>query len=377
MMPTVTRLHRYILRQLAGPFLFFRLSLTGVVWITQSLRFVDLIINKGLPPGPFFYMTLLILPGVLTIILPVALFSAVLYTYYRLGTESELVVMSSAGMSMQAVMRPALVAAGVLTLASYVLTLFLMPAGYREFRIMKTELRSNLSYILLQEGSFNTIGNRLTVYIRERRTGGVLRGILVHDNRDPRRPITMMAESGALTHTDSGPRFVMVNGNRQQIDQASGRLSMLYFDKYTLDLSQFVTDAGQRWYDGNERYLHELLFPGNTKDDLRNANKFMAEAHDRIVSPLYCIVFTLIVLAAIFGGEFNRRGYGWRVVMAIVATILVRLFGVAFVNLAAKLPLLTPLIYLNVVLAIAASIYVMTRRSRSLNAPLARPGAAL
>ena len=63
----VRRLQRYILRQLAGPFVFFLLSLTGVIWLTQSLRFVDLIINKGLSAGYFAQLTLLVLPGVLTI----------------------------------------------------------------------------------------------------------------------------------------------------------------------------------------------------------------------------------------------------------------------------------------------------------------------
>lgn len=363
MMRRVSRLNRYILGQLAGPFAFFVLALTGVVWITQSLRFVDLIINKGLPPGPFFYMILLILPGVLTIILPVALFAAVLYTYYRLGADSELVVMSSAGISLPSVARPALLAAGILTLVSYLLTLYLMPAGYREFRGMKTELRSNLSYVLLQEGSFNAIGGRLTVYVRERGSNGDLHGILVHDNRDLRRPVTMMAEHGALVRTSEGPRFVLANGNRQQIDQASDQLSMLYFDKYTLDLSQFVSSPDDRWYESSERYLGELLFPGDTRDDIRNADRFLAEAHDRLVSPLYCLVFTLIALAGIFGGEFNRRGYGWRIVIAIAAATFVRLSGVAFVNLAAKTPLTTPLIYLNVMIAIGASLYLLSRRT--------------
>ena len=40
-------LARYIFRQLAGPLFVVTLTLTGVVWLTQSLRFLDLIINRG------------------------------------------------------------------------------------------------------------------------------------------------------------------------------------------------------------------------------------------------------------------------------------------------------------------------------------------
>ena len=39
----------YILKQLLGPFLLFMIAMTGIAWLTQSLRFIELIIIKGLP----------------------------------------------------------------------------------------------------------------------------------------------------------------------------------------------------------------------------------------------------------------------------------------------------------------------------------------
>ncbi|PPR68192.1 MAG: hypothetical protein CFH00_00693, partial [Alphaproteobacteria bacterium MarineAlpha1_Bin1] len=90
MVQFVRRLQKYILWKLVGPFAFFLLSLTGVIWLMQSLRFVDLIINKGLSASYFGQLTLLVLPGVLNIILPIALFAAVLYVYNNLDGDSEI-----------------------------------------------------------------------------------------------------------------------------------------------------------------------------------------------------------------------------------------------------------------------------------------------
>jgi lipopolysaccharide export system permease protein len=356
------RLDRYILRQLAGPFLFFAATLTGVIWITQSLRFVDLIINKGLSAGLFFYLTMLILPGVWALILPVALFAAVLYAYYRLTADRELVVMGAAGLGPRALARPALLLAGGATLLAYAMTLWLMPLGQRNFAALKADLRTNLSYVLLQEGAFNTVGSGLTVYVRARDPEGALLGILVHDGRDPARPATMMAEQGALIRTEQGPRLVLAEGNRQQVDGAGGQLSMLYFDRYTLDLGPFVQSGESHWLEPGERYLSELLQPGDTPDDVANAGRMRAEAHDRLTAPLYGLAFALIGLAAVFCGEFNRRGLGWRVAAAIGAAVAVRLIGLALVNLTAKTALLAPLIYLNVAFASAAAIWLMGRR---------------
>lgn len=368
-------LNSYIFRQLAGAFAFFFVALTGVLWLTQSLRSVDLIVNKGLSIGLFFYMTLLLLPWLLTLVLPIALFAAVLYTYHRLTAESELLVMWSAGISSWQLARPALQLAGLTTLLLFSLTLYFMPVGYREWKEMKASLRTSISHLLLQEGAFNTIGDGLTIYVRAREPGGELLGLLVHDNRDRAEPVTMMAESGALVSTPAGPRFVMVNGNRQSVDRESGQLSLLYFDRYALDLSQFVHQDSDRWLEDKERFLHELFDPGESPDDIRNADRFMAEGHDRIASSLYPIAFATVALAAALGGQFSRRGYLWRIVTAVVAVTLVRLAGLGALSLAAKVPPLAVLLYLNIAVAIAASAYMLSRPSR--HVPAEAPAAEM
>jgi len=359
MIRIVRRLQRYIFRQLAGPFVFFLLSLTGVIWLTQSLRFVDLIINKGLSASYFAQLTLLVLPGVLTIILPIALFAAVLYVYNNLDGDSEIIVMRASGLGNMSLARPALVLALAVTVVGYFLSLYLMPTGQRAFKDMKTSLRTNLSYVLLQEGTFNTIGDSLTVYIRARQSGGEMLGILVHDSRVARRPVTIIAEKGAVVRTEAGPRFILVNGNRQEIDHAAGQLSLLQFDSYALDLGQFVRKDDNRWLEPGERYLHELFWPGTGADDLANAARMRAEGHDRLAAPLYGLAFTLIALVAVLSGEFNRRGRRWRLVVAVGCIALVRAAGLGLVGLSAKAPALIPLLYGNVFLVMAISLYVL------------------
>lgn len=340
-----------MLQQLAGPMLFFLLVLTGIIWLSQSLRFVDLIINKGLSAGYFLYLTMLLLPGVIAIILPLAVFAGGLYGLHRLAGDSEIVVMRSAGLSPWSLARGPLALAAGASVLMYLLTLWLMPLGARTFKDLRLSLRTDVSYVLLQEGAFNTIGSKLTVYIRSREPGNVMRGILVHDASDRTRPVTMMAERGALVNTDAGPRFVMANGNRQELDRNANVLSLLYFDRYTLDLSQFVQRDQARWLEPEERYLPELFDPGTTADDIANAGTLLAEAHDRLTAPFYPLVFILIALAAVTSGEFSRRGGNWRPVVAVAVVILVRAAGLGFVNAAGKEPLFIPLIYLNLLVA--------------------------
>lgn len=78
--------------------------------------------------------------------------------------------------------------------------------------------------------------DKITVYIREQAQSGELLGVMIQDERVEGRPATLTAERGALAQTDSGPRIVMLNGTRQELDRKTHRLSVLAFDRYIIEL---------------------------------------------------------------------------------------------------------------------------------------------
>ena len=106
------RLTRYMIRQTVWPLLMVSFVLAGIIWLTQSLRMLDLIINQGQTFGIFLKMTLLFQSGIVAIILPIALFIAVLYCLQRLILDSELVVVFAAGVGRWRIAKPFLIVAG-------------------------------------------------------------------------------------------------------------------------------------------------------------------------------------------------------------------------------------------------------------------------
>ncbi len=358
------RHQRYILRQLLGPFLLITVGLTAVIWLTQSLRFVDMIVNKGLSLSAFLYFSMLLLPTFLGVILPIALFSAILFTYNKLVIDSEVVSLRSAGQGPWSLAAPALTLAAFVCVLVYAINLYFVPASYREFKSRQFIARADFSSVLLQEGVYTNLIDDVTVFVRKRDASGRLHGIFVHDSRVAAQPVTMMAERGALVRTEQGPRFVLLNGNRQEINKSRGQLSLLYFDSYALDLGHFAEDPANRWREPRERYLHELFNPTDGYDDQRNLGKFWAEAHQRIVTPLFAFALTGIALAALLGGQFNRRGQWRRILTGIVAAFAFEAIGLGLVNAVSKTPDLFFLLYLNVVVTVGISIYLLRPRRR-------------
>lgn len=376
----MTGITRYILRHLAFGTVVVTAALAYILWLSQSLGFIELIINKGLSIGTWLQMTLLLLPNVVAIILPIALFFVVIFVYNKMTSDRELVVAQAAGMSLWSLARPALIVAALATVIGYCLTLYYGPKSVTAFKELQWSVRNDVSQVLLREGTFNQLANGLTVYVRERALDGSLRGVLVHDKRDRVKTITLMAEQGTLAIGPNGPRVLLVNGSRQEITRGGGDLSLLYFDSYNVDLGALGSGGGSRFLDNRERPTADL-FTLTEEDGLpaRTIRRMRVEGHQRLTNPILSIGLTLLALAFVLKGGFDRRGQGKRVILAVSLMVLLEAASLGAANLAAKNNILIPLIYIVAFLPIAFGLYTLAQtayRPRFLGGLGLNPGSA-
>lgn len=311
-------LTRYVFGQLFVGMAVVAVSLTCVVWLSQSLRFIDMIVNRGLSANMFLYLTGLMLPNFLTIILPVSLFAVTTFIYHRMVMDRELVIMRVAGLGPMSVAKPAILLAMFTVMVGYALSTALVPMSYTKFREMQWEIRYSFSHVLLREGTFNDAAKGVTVYVRERTDAGELLGILAHDSRDENHVFTLMSERGAMVQSDLGAKVVMFNGSRQDFDKTTKQLSILYFDRYVFEL-EAPQGAGQvRYREPRERSMSELIDLDTTDLTAPVAGKLHMEFHRRLALPLSALGFVMIALSTLMSGGFSRRGEGKRVFMAII-----------------------------------------------------------
>jgi len=336
-----------------------------VIWLVYSLRLIDLIVNRGISTGTFLYLTLLSLPNLLDIIVPIALFTVVMFVYSKLITDREIAVMRAAGVSQLGLAYPAFLLTGAVVAFSYFLNLWLVPESYRNFKDMQWDIRFKYSHVLLQEGRFNHVGKGIVVYVRERSQDGQLLGILMHDNRNEEHPYTMMASRGAMVETDQGAQVVMFDGNRQEISPDSGQLSLLYFDRSVVKLPQPQGHSGIRHREARERTVSELFDVENdTNLDPKNFGKFRVEGHKRLLAPVRAAGYTLIGLGCILSGVASRRTQWRRILISIF--VLLGLLGsaVGLENHVAKNQDWVPLLYLHAILPIIVGLFILVKPSR-------------
>jgi lipopolysaccharide export system permease protein len=340
----ITRLDRYMFRQLAFALVAVTGGLTALIWLVQSLRFVELVVNHGLSLGVFLELTGLLIPSFVAVILPITTFVVVQFIYQRLAGDREITVMRTAGLSPLALSRPALVLSLLVIACGFALNLWIVPASLTSFRQFQWEIRNQMAAFLLQEGVFTPVSDDLTVYVRSRDPDGTLRGILVDDGRDKTAHATILAERGRMVEGPNGPRVLLVSGSRQEIDHQTGRLNVLTFGQNEIDLSDNSRSDGARLRDMSELSLSELLdpHPQNPMD----VPKWFAEGHKRLATPLTALSFAFVGLLSVLTGTFRRHGSVVRPLVAVGTVVLLLAAGLTVGNLAARNNAWVPVVWI-------------------------------
>lgn len=352
---------RYLLVGLVKAILSVTLCTAAVVCLARSLDFINYIVNHGLSVTVYLYLIVLLMPSLLLLVLPIALFISIMFVYGKLMQDNEILAMRACGLSVMALARPvwALVAASVAI--GYVISLYFIPISFKEFKDLEYFVRFRLANMVLREGQFNQLGPKITIYMRERTSAGVLTSVLIQDERDPAHSITVIAARAILGQAGEQYKISMENGSIQDYDRQAKKVSLVYFDRYIVEIGAAEFDTGtQRERGIAERHIGELLNPPNaTFRDRELRGKALAEGHQRLSSPLLALTFAAIGLATLFGGGYSRAGSPWRLVVASLFVTGIQVAHMLIVNAASINIALLPAIHLLVAVPAIAGIMIL------------------
>ncbi|HEX2818089.1 MAG TPA: LPS export ABC transporter permease LptF [Phenylobacterium sp.] len=318
---------RYLLRQLLGPTLLAIAALTAVALLSQSLTGLDLIVNQRQSAIVFLDVTLLYMPQLINMILPIAVLVAALVALNRLHTEQEIVVCFAGGMSRWRVISPAMRLAGTIAFLALLMNLWVQPVAYRALRDVLFEVKTDLAATLVREGEFTTPVPGLTVYAQTIDSKGEMHNLFINQMKDDGTAYTYTAATGHIA-TRNGEPVLMLKDEATQHFSPRGVLEYLTNSEYPFELNQLNNADEMVQYKFSDRYLHELLFPDLQQDwEKKNRKALLAEGNGRLATPLYNIAFMAMALSAIIGGGFSRLGYVRRIAIVFAVAALVRILG--------------------------------------------------
>jgi lipopolysaccharide export system permease protein len=356
-------LNLYIVRQLGLATVMTEMGLTLAIWLSESVRVLDVIINRGLATSVALKFIALLLPSMLGLLLPISAFISVLFVYHRLSADSELVVMRSIGLSNLRIAQPVIIFAVGVALVGYVLSLYATPSAQREYHDMRESFTADFAGVLVETGVFTEVIQGVTFYAMSRDRHGVLSGIIIDDSRDRERRLIYTATRGAITASPEGPRAILENGTYQETDKKTGRVSVLYFDHTAIGLSEILGQSNpHRWRRMEELYMSELADGMANDPDPARRDQMKIELHRRLADPLFAIALSLIAAGALINGGTPRQGQNVQPLGATGGASL--LFASAFIlrGFIQRAAVLAPFAYAMPVLAMAIGLWLLLHR---------------
>lgn len=372
----MSRFDRYLLSQFLALFGFFSLILVLIYWVNRAVGLFDRIIGDGQSALVFLEISLLTLPNVIRIVLPVSAFAAAVYATNRLTQDGELVVMQATGFSAFRLARPVAYFGLSVTVMLVLLYNVIVPASRSVLSERSSEISANVTARLLVEGTFMHPTDGITFYIRNVSETGELQDIFLTDNRVKTAPTTYTARRALLVRGDTEPKLIMFDGMSQSYDGEKKRLSVVHFSDFTYDLGGFLTPGSANARTLDELSTPELLFATDAmmQETGQSRAAVLSEGHSRIGQPFLGLATALIGFAALLLGAFSRFGLWRQIIGAIILLILVQMVNNAgfSASLAAESGWI--FVYIAPILGITVSALMLWIAQRPRRRHIAGPG---
>ena len=333
----------------------------GIIWLTQSFKSIKLIINKGAGLSEFFILSAYSLPSWLLIALPFGTFAGCMISYLKLQNDKEIIVMQSAGISPLKLSKPAFFAALLASTILFIISHFIMPKTYKNFKILQNEIRNNSQDFIIRDNIFIDINKNQTIFISKMNKINELEEIFIQDRSDPTTVIEIFSSKGTLKYKDN-LILSMNNGTRISTD-LKGRSTILNFKSYDIEIKQdknIKTEA--RVVEYNEYNFFELL--KKSQSGKENRGKLLAEAHSRNTVLLMPLVFAFIVMVTILKNNFSQTFSIYRKTTGIVLLVIIQSFVLIIKNAVHSNIIFLPLMYIFPILILIACIIMLNYRKK-------------
>ena len=338
-------LSKYIFKQTLTSVFICTLVFLSVVWLSQSFRTINLIIDKGANISDFFILSAYSFPNWLVISLPFGTFAGCMISYLRLDSDKEIIVMKAAGINTLKISKPAIYVGLISSAILFITVHFILPLSYKNFKSLQNEIRNSSQELIIKNNIFLDLNDTQTIYLGEINKNNFYEEIFIQDRTDSKQIIELFSKNGFISSKDDKLTLYMNQGTRISTNE-NNNSTIMDFKKYNIEIKKNIIQLNNnvRVIEYNEYNFFDLIKKANK--DIKNQGKLLAEAHNRNTMSLLPIVFTIIAMVSTLTGYQSRKPSIYRKIISISVLILIQSLIIIIKNKAHFNLTFLPLMYL-------------------------------
>ena len=331
----MSRFTTYAIKEISSSFLFLSILISGILWLGQGLRHIDLLTTNNVSIETYVTYVILLLPKIILLTFPICIFLSVLFSLNRLRNDSELIILATSGRSEKNILiKPVIFFSTIIFLIIFIFSLLITPNSLKEIRYKIIDIRSAGIHIsLLKEKKFISPSSSLTIFVQKKKNNDIY-GLLIHDQTNA-TPQTYIAEKGKFVSTDNTKFIKLFNGTIQSYNRNENRISEVAFNTYDLNLKPYGAKEISHIY-ADELSTSEILSNlKNKSPDIytKYEKEQFAQLHSRIINPLYIFFYSLLPLLMISFSKRPDDSWMYPIITVSIIAFIVQIFQITLSNL--------------------------------------------
>jgi lipopolysaccharide export system permease protein len=305
-------LDRYIFREIASSWLAVTMVLLAILLTNQFARVLGDVAKDKLPKDAIFQIIGLTAVQYLTILVPIALFLAVMLALGRLYRDSELPAMMACSVGPTDIYRPLLWLLIPLTLAVGWLATEVGPNALTAIERIGVEARRQADLSSIEAGRFTASSRERAVVYAERVLGpGAVERVFVQRAQGDEVEVVIAERGEQVESDDPGTRyFVLHDGRRYEGVPGTAQFSVMEFAEHGIPYE--LPDVEEPDLEPRAMRTADLIRSGNEEE--------LAELHWRIGIPMATLV--LSILAVPLSRSQPRQGRYGKLAVGLLVFII-------------------------------------------------------
>lgn len=334
-------LRSYILGEFFAPFVMSMFVLTFVLLLGNLMKFVELIINKGVSVFLVLKLFLTLVPYLLSYTLPIALLSAVLLSFGRLSSDNEIIAIRTGGINLFSLILPFWVFGIILSLFSVILNDRLIPESHYAFRKVILDVGIKNPAAAIEAGTFITSFQKYVLFIY-RIDQNKLSGIRIYEPQEGKPTRTIVAKHGEFISMPEKRmvKLKLMDGTSDEPDPNNpNNFYKLNFKTYfmNMDLSQGLENKtiDKKAKDMTIKELKQEMAKFDPSGI--DITPLTTELHKKIAMAFSCLIFILLGPPLAIITRQRGRAINFGLAFLIVGMYYLMLMGAEALSLQAKL----------------------------------------
>lgn len=274
------RIHWYLFKKNLIYTSAFLCVFVGMIWLFQSLRFMDIIVDYRVSILQYIRLVLCLFPDLIGVCIPISFTLGTLSTYQH---KKSLAYFAKSTLAL-----PFLLTSIVLVSLSFLNHAYWSSFAYANLRKSEHEIKSHFSQNMLKKGEFRFISNTV-IYIKDISKNQKLMGIFIQKPDQ----FVIAAESGSV---DVYHNQIILDIHHGYYKDTNG--NTFFFQKFKFDLTPYLTFTKNLTTRPYEKPLFNLLSSNN--------KEWLKEGYQRMLMILFPMIIFIIGYFIIFPSFHNR-----------------------------------------------------------------------